>query len=323
MSKIRIAIDGSGGDFAPQCVIEALKKISINDQITYTIFCTPEHAKCYENAQIEAQICDNPLQTIIQSVKEKAHLACVSAGNTIFYVIEALRNLDKIDGIKRPALVTSSPSYPKDKILVDLGANLTCSDQDLAIFAIMGSVYAKIIGKIDHPKVSFLNIGSESIKGPIYIRQARQLYNQTFRDNADFIESDELFSKNCDVVVMDGYSGNILIKFAAGLSRFFFKSAKEVAHKNLLNKIRGFIAKPLFKQLSSLKADKHNTALLMGVKGAVIKAHGNSNASAFAASVMYAVDICLHQENIEREVEKKAQLFNTISKDNNTAMNAS
>lgn len=344
---LSIAIDGSGGDKAPLFIIDTLLNISNNsikncakevdlknehDQINsysyndsayktvhfnnnesflvnWHIYCTKEHLHFYQKAGINVQVCDNPMNFAIEDVKNGNAKACISAGNTTHYAIEVLRNLERVTGIKRPALVTTAPSKPRDKVLVDVGANLQCNEYELAMFGVMGAIYAQIIHKIPNPKISFLNIGTEELKGPSYIRGARKLYEQTFNETAVFIEADEVFSSDVDVITMDGYTGNMLIKFAAGLSKFFFKSVVNIAKSSFFNKLRGLVAKPLFKQLSSLQASKHNTAVLMGVKGIVIKAHGNSDSEAFKHSLEYAVQMCEKYDFILTQLEKKAALL--------------
>lgn len=306
---ITIAIDGEGGDHASKTVFEALT-LTYNQwsNVLLKVFCYQENANIFKQIpNLEVIICPtnengtSTMQAAIHAVKNKEAQACVSAGNTIFYLLESLKTLDKLHLIRRPALISSIPSEPRDKVLVDIGANLQASAMEMAMFAVMGKTYAKYILKRENPKVSFLNVGSETIKGPLYIREAKSLYNQIIKDDidqtdiaieADFIEGDQVFSHDTDIVVMDGFTGNILLKFAEGLAKFFFRKVKENAYRSFKNRIAALFAKPLFKGLSHLNPEKYNSAILMGVDGLVVKAHGNSNGVAFASSIKYAVEMC-------------------------------
>lgn len=317
MSHLIIAVDGEGGDFAPQSVAQGLylakKKYP---QVQWKVYCYQENVKLFEKIGVNMIVCESEgnesngtMQAIIKAVKNKEAHACVSAGNTTFYFIEAIKHLNKLPLIKRPALISSMPSKPKDKVIIDIGANLQCSAFDMAMFAIMGRIYAKQMFDRQKPKVSFLNIGSEPNKGPAYIREARTIYNQIFNENtgdmqADFIEGDELFSKDIDVIVMDGFTGNVLIKFAAGFSKFLFGSLKAAAKKSLINMFYGLFAKRLLKDMKDLDHHNHNSGILMGLDGLVIKGHGNSNGLAFASTLCYAVKMANQQEEIINKLKE-------------------
>lgn len=292
---MRIAIDGHGGDLGNGMILEALRVLLDSNaemckEVEFTVFCrSAELFPGFKTVEIVDATDQQILYHIVKAVAEKKYDCCVSAGETGFYMLQAIKYSRRI--VKRPVLVSSMPSLPRYKILLDMGANLTCTEVDLVRFAILGRCYAKIVGNIERPKVSFLNIGLEDSKGPIYIREALSRYNQCFAtEQADFIEGDGLFEQDTDVVVMDGYTGNVLIKFAAGLSRFFFRNAKSIARNSPLY---GLMAKPLFKKLyTQLNANEHNSAIMMGLEDLIIKAHGNSNVSAFVSTLKYAINAC-------------------------------
>lgn len=317
MKNIIIAIDGEGGDNAPLMIAQSLSlAVKHFKNVKWEVYCYQENAELFKKAGVQPNICEKgfgetstTMQAIVKAVKEKQVHACVSAGNTIFYFMEAIKQLSKLPLIKRPALITSMPSKPKDKVIIDIGANLQCSAFDMAMFAVMGRIYAENLFGRENPKVSFLNIGSESIKGPAFIREARFLYNQIFNEKtgaieADFIEGDEIFTKDIDVVVMDGFTGNILIKFAKGISKFLFNALKNTAKKSVINMIYGLFAKRLLKGMRELDHNNHNSAILMGIDGLVIKAQGSSSAQAFASTLSYAVKMATEHEDICKKLKE-------------------
>lgn len=347
VGSVRVGIDGQGGDNSPDMIIEALKRIEIErgaknsvesnegaqerdadkldlnswNGVEFIVFCYPENEKKFESIGCVSKVivCEkeqenarvtSTMDALINYAKDENNQldACVSAGNTGMYMALSYKRFGMSDFIKRPALVSVMPSNPRDKVFLDLGANLQYTERDLVGFAIMGAVYAKHVLGYAKPKVSLLNIGSEDFKGPSQIRQAREICEKLAAKNVGFectgfIEGDEIFHADTDVVVTDGFTGNVLLKFAEGLSRFFFSSIKAATKLSWRHKIAGLFTKFLVKSTSKLDPSNHNSATMMGLKKFVVKGHGNSSAKSFYSTIKYASRLAQKHELMTKEID--------------------
>lgn len=264
-----IAIDGTGGDLGHVPILQALT--TLKSQANWIIFCKdPAHFPNYNTI-----VCEDAITAMFNHQFD----ACISAGDTGKYLLTALRSCKRL--VRRTPLVSIAPSIHGDKVLLDMGANISCTAEDLLHFAALGKAYAQALDIGD--KVGFLNIGTEEHKGPGFIRDARALYETHFGPSM-FIEPDQLFVTTCDVIVMDGYAGNLVIKAGAGVGQYI----KQILHNQpIWSKL---LAYPLLRSLKqSMNTAKHNTAVLMGLDRLVVKAHGNSTAEAFEHSLKYTL----------------------------------
>ena len=233
---------------------------------------------------------DSSMRVAINLVKENLAQACVSAGNTGALMAIARFVLKTIPGIDRPAIVSSFPTRGKSIFMLDLGANVDSSAEQLLQFALMGSVLASAVGNITHPQVCLLNIGEEDIKGNEQVKASAQLLSNFSSINyAGFIEGDEIFNGTTDVVVCDGFVGNVALKTSEGTAIFIGRLLKEAYNQNWLTKFVGLLSLPILKRvIKRINPDFYNGATLIGLKGIVIKSHGSAKAAAFTQAITKA-----------------------------------
>lgn len=256
---------------------------------------------------------DSSMRVAINLVKEGKADACVSAGNTGALMVTARFVLKTLPGIDRPAIISTFPTQNphKNVRLLDLGANVDSSAQHLVQFAVMGSVLASALDNIANPKVYLLNIGEEEIKGNEQVKQTAQLLTDTNLVNfAGYLEGDAIHHGDADVVVTDGFVGNVTLKTTEGVAMFISGLLKQAFMRNGLTKIIGLMAKPVLKSaLKRIDPAQYNGATFIGLQGTVIKSHGGANIKAFAHAIEEA--IAGAEKNIpERIRHKVAQLLN-------------
>ncbi len=215
--------------------------------------------------------------------------AFVSAGNTGALLAGSLLKVGRIKGISRPALTTIYPTMNGASVLVDAGANAECKPRNLIEFAYMGSLYAEKVIGIENPKVALVNIGAEETKGtPLYI-ETHQLLKQTELNFVGNVEGRDVPSGKVDVIVADGFTGNIILKLTEGVAMSIVSGLKVQIMKNFVGKLGGLLLK---KNLSAFKKmldyTEYGGAPLLGINGLVVKAHGSSNAKAFKNAIKYA-----------------------------------
>jgi glycerol-3-phosphate acyltransferase PlsX len=236
---------------------------------------------------------DSSMRVAINLVKEGRAQACVSAGNTGALMATARFVLKTLPGIDRPAIISTFPTTngSKSMRMLDLGANVDSSAENLFQFAVMGSVLASAVDNIDKPKVCLLNIGEEDIKGNEQVKRAAQLLSNTSSLNyAGYIEGDELYKGNADVIVCDGFVGNVALKTTEGVAVFIGKLIKNAFYQNALTRLAGLIALPVLKSLTKrIDPDRYNGASFIGLQGIVIKSHGGASAHAFAYAIEEAM----------------------------------
>jgi glycerol-3-phosphate acyltransferase PlsX len=228
--------------------------------------------------------------------------ACVSAGNTGALLSMAYYVLKTLPGIDRPALITLVPTINNGKVyLLDLGANINCDSEVLFQYAVMGSVLAEQIANIKQPKVALLNVGSEEIKGNDQVKHTASLLTDSQNINyIGYVEGHDIFSQKADVIVTDGFVGNIALKSWEGLVNFVIQEVKKASQHSWLSKIVAKIAMPLFRSIYvRMKPDQYNGASLIGLRGIVVKSHGNASSEAF----LYAIREAIQQ--VEMQVPDK------------------
>ncbi len=222
-------------------------------------------------------------------VAEARATACVSAGNSGATLAAALFTVGRVHGIDRPAIGTDLPSARGTTFLLDAGANADCRPEWLLQFAVMGNVYARHMLGVAEPRIGLLSNGEEAEKGSQLVQQAHRLLRESSLSFVGNVEGSGLLGATCDVVVTDGFTGNVALKTAEGVAEFLFHSISEEARKSLLGRAGGALLKPRLRPLRD-RADYRKTggALLLGVAGEVVIAHGRSDSEAMANAVRLA-----------------------------------
>jgi len=257
---------------------------------------------------------DSSMRVAINLVKDNKADACVSAGNTGALMATARFVLKMLPGIDRPAIISPIPTVKSNKSvrMLDLGANVDSTPENLFQFAIMGSVLASAIDNIETPKVCLLNIGKEDIKGNELVKQASILLSGSQLINyVGYVEGDHIYDGEVDVVVCDGFVGNVALKTSEGVVALFGKLLKSAFNKNLLTRFVAVLALPILKSLKKhIDPDRYNGASLIGLQGIVVKSHGSAKQRAFS----YAIESAMMQveknilQRISTEVEQLLKL---------------
>jgi glycerol-3-phosphate acyltransferase PlsX len=233
---------------------------------------------------------NSSMRVAINLVESGEASACVSAGNTGALLATARFVLGMVPGIDRPAIVSALPSTGGYTVMLDLGANPDCNDDHLVQFAVMGSVIASDLHGIEHPRVGLLNVGEEDIKGTEEIKAAHKRLTGSAINYVGFVEGDKIFSGAVDVVVTDGFTGNVSLKTMEGLAKFISGAMKEEFTRNTVRKIGALAAAPTLKALKArLDPRAYNGASMVGLQGVVIKSHGGADRMSFANAVRVAV----------------------------------
>jgi len=244
---------------------------------------------------------DSSMRVAINLIKDGTAQACVSAGNTGALMAIARFVLKMLPGIDRPAIMFPLPSLAGITYVLDLGANVDCSAQHLFQFAVMGSILVNAVDNKDNPSVGLLNIGAEAIKGTEQIKQAALLLSANKNINYfGFVEGNDIYKGTTDIVVCDGFVGNVALKTSEGLAHMMLHLAKQEFTKNWYSKFAAFVARPVLQALfSRFNPNNYNGGSLLGLRGVVIKSHGGATAAAFAAAIHVAV------KEVEKQVPTK------------------
>ena len=311
---ITIAVDAMGGDNAPQKIIDGIelhqkkskdifykifgdrnliepliKKKSIDNSF-FELVHTEEKIKSEDSAFTAAKRGKKTSMWLaIESVKNNLSDIVISAGNTGALLVIAKLNLKMIENIDKPALSGLWPSKKGMSVVLDLGANIECSDKNLIDFAIMGSSLLKSLFPEEKAKVALLNIGSEEVKGNEIIKETYQKLNQIVNEEFEFkgfIEGSHIMDGNVNVVVADGFTGNVALKTAEGTANFITSELKEAMTSSILGKIGSIISiNNLKKFKKKLDPRLYNGAILLGLDSPVIKSHGGTDFIGFANSL--------------------------------------
>lgn len=267
---------------------------------------------------------DSSMRVAINLVKEGRAQACVSAGNTGALMATARFVLKTLPGIDRPAIISTFPTMRPNKNMrmLDLGANVDSSAEHLVQFAVMGSVLASHVDNISNPKIYLLNIGEEEIKGNEQVkRTATLLSGLSSIHYAGYIEGDAIYQGDADVVVCDGFVGNVTLKTTEGVALFISKMMKEAFMRNIFSKMIGLLAKPILKSfIKRIDPARYNGATFIGLQGTVIKSHGGAKAIGFARAIEEAM-IGVEKDipgRIRDEVAKLLDVFKDSANDENS-----
>lgn len=311
---IHIAIDAMGGDNAPQVVVEgAMQAIQSHASLQITLvgdkkkirpFLTNDEriTIIHTDEMIEAD--DEPTRAVrrkknasvvlmAKEVKEKRADACISAGNTGALVVAGLFGVGRMKGIERPALAPTLPTNNKRGfLLLDAGANVEATGENLLQYGIMGSIYCEKVRKIERPRVGLLNVGTEDGKGNKRTKEAFQLLSEAPINFIGNVESRDLLDGVADVVVADGFSGNITLKAIEGTAMHVMKLLKNTLTSSLKTKlVASLIKSDLMKLKEELDYPEYGGAALFGLNAPVIKSHGSSNDRAIYHTIMQACDM--------------------------------
>ncbi|UZJ61941.1 phosphate acyltransferase PlsX [Pseudomonas sp. KU26590] len=332
MSAPVIAIDAMGGDFGPRNIVQAsiacllatpslhltlvgqaslleelIARHSGVDRSRLHVVHASEIITMDERpSQALRGKPDSSMRVALGLLSEgKAH-ACVSAGNTGALMALSRFVLKTLPGIDRPAMVAAIPTQRGYCQLLDLGANVDCTAGQLYQFAVMGSVAAETLGVV-RPRVALLNVGTEDIKGNQQVKLAASLLQAAPGLNyIGFVEGDGLYRGEADVVVCDGFVGNVLLKSSEGLALMIGERIERLFRRNVLSRVVGLMARPV---LGRLKADlapaRHNGASFLGLQGIVVKSHGSADAQGFQSAIQRAlIEI---QENLPQRLRGRLE----------------
>jgi glycerol-3-phosphate acyltransferase PlsX len=314
--KVTIALDVMGGDRGPEVVIPAaLATMERDDSVKLILVGLPSVLADVEQsakgrfgsrlgfrAATEVVLMDEPpadalrhkkdssLRVAITLVKEGEADACVSAGNTGALMATARYVLKMLPGIDRPAIISAVPGITGPTFMLDIGANVGCTAEHLRQFALMGSVVAADILEIEAPKVGLLNIGQEDIKGNEVVREAGILLAQSNLNYQGFVEGNDIFQADIDVVVSDGFVGNVAIKTMEGVASLVSAFLRQEFQRTGLRKVQGLAANSALMALKRrLDPRRYNGASLVGLNGVVLKSHGGADQIAFETAVNTAI----------------------------------
>ena len=313
---MRIAVDAMGGDHAPQAIVEGallaaqaltgLHIVLVGDESKIKSFI---HGSCPSNIEIvhTTEVIEpnekEPVKAVrrkkdasmviaLQMVRDKQVDAVISAGNTGAFMSGGVFHTKRIEGIERPALAPILPSLGGSGTLVlDVGANMDAKPEHLLQYAVMGNIYARSVMGVTDPKIGLLNVGTEELKGNELTKEAFHLLEKANLNFIGNVEARDVPYGACDVLVCDGFSGNILLKSLEGMAEAVFQILKQEMTATVMSKLGAMLLKPGLKNIKK-KMDymEYGGAPLMGLQGTCIKAHGSSNALAIKYAILQAVN---------------------------------
>lgn len=312
---MKIIVDAMGGDKAPHAVVSGCVE-AVLEKTGFTVILVGQKEKIeillknytYPNERIQIEDArqiiesddiptkafkekqDSSMVKGIMLIKQKAGDVFLSAGNTGALMTCSLLTLGRIRGIDRPALSFYFPGKKGPVLIMDAGANTVCKPENLMQFGVMGSIYMREVLGIEKPRVGLLNVGTENQKGNENIKQAYQLLEESGTHFIGNVEGRDIPDSTADVIVCDGFVGNILLKFSEGVASFFVDSLKKIYGMNFLTKI-SFLAirKPFKAFFKKIDYKEHGGVPLLGISGKVMKAHGSSDNRAIKNAVLKAV----------------------------------
>jgi phosphate acyltransferase len=331
-----ISVDAMGGDHGPTVVVPGVELAAQRfggrdvrfllhgDEAALQIELEKApHAKAVSTVRHTAQVIgmdEKPAQALrrgkgsslwnaIEAIRAGEAHAAVSAGNTGALMAVGKLILRTIDGLDRPAIVASWPTMRGVTAVLDVGANVTSEAEQLVEFAILGEAFHRAVHHTERPTVGLLNVGSEDIKGHEEVREAHKLLREIGLDldYRGFVEGDGIAKGTVDVVVTDGFTGNIALKTAEGMARFFGTLLRETLTSDVRAKAGALIARPALQRMRSrMDPSSVNGGPLLGLKGLVVKSHGGTDARGFANAVSVAVDLAAsdYSAEVERNLKR-------------------
>ena len=316
---ITVAVDGMGGDSAPEIVIGGIEATCHADsKVKFLLFGNKEKiGPLLSRTHYAQELCelihtdeevtndDKPtfarrnrtkssMRLAIDAVKEHKADAVISAGNTGALMAMATIVLKTLPGISRPAIASSFPTQAGDSVMLDLGANVECDSNNLVQFAVMGEVYARNELGLSQPSVGILNVGVEGLKGNDSVRDAAAILKNSNLplEFYGFIEGDDIGKGTVDVIVTDGFTGNIALKTAEGTAQMIAYFLKDALKSSILSKAGALLARPAIEKVRShFDPRRYNGALLLGLNGICVKSHGGTDEVGFAHAIQVGVNL--------------------------------
>ena len=316
---ITVAVDGMGGDSAPEVVIGGIEATCHADsKVKFLLFGNKEKIDpLLSRTHYAQELCelihtdeevtndDKPtfalrnrtkssMRLAIDAVKEHKADAVISAGNTGALMAMATIVLKTLPGISRPAIASSFPTQAGDSVMLDLGANVECDSNNLVQFAVMGEVYARNELGLSQPSVGILNVGVEGLKGNDSVRDAAAILKNSNLplEFYGFIEGDDIGKGTVDVIVTDGFTGNIALKTAEGTAQMIAFFLKDALKSSILSKAGAMLARPAIEKVRShFDPRRYNGALLLGLNGICVKSHGGTDEVGFAHAIQVGVNL--------------------------------
>ncbi|MGI9304394.1 MAG: phosphate acyltransferase PlsX [Gammaproteobacteria bacterium] len=312
---ITIALDAMGGDHGAEVIVPAaLAALERYDDIALVLVGDFDRLNAHLNAtnkarSVRLQVAhasetvdmdeppaqalrmkkDSSMRVAIDQVRKGKADACVSAGNTGALMAIARFVLKTLPGIDRPAICTAIPSIRGHTHMLDLGANVDCKAEHLFQFAVMGSVLVSAVDDVAEPRVGLLNVGQEAIKGNDQVREAGRLLEGSSLNYIGHVEGDDIYCGDVDVVVCDGFVGNVALKTSEGVAQMVSHYASQEFRRNLITRLGGLFAMPVLKAFRRrIDPRQYNGASLLGLQGIVIKSHGGADEVAFENAIRIA-----------------------------------
>jgi len=312
---VTIALDAMGGDHGPSVTVPAavsvlakhpdLRLIMVGRQEVLAPLLA-RHAKFGERLKLQHASeevgsdelpslalrgkKDSSMRVAINLVKSGEADACVSAGNTGALMATARFVLKTVNGIDRPAICALIPSHGGHTHMLDLGANADCTPEQLFQFGVMGAALASAVYSIKQPRVGLLNIGEEEIKGNEKVKEAAKLLTESHLNYIGFVEGNDIFSRDVDVVVTDGFVGNVSLKTMEGLAKMISQIIREEFRRTAMTRFLAFVALPVLHAIRRrLDPRNYNGASLLGLRGVVVKSHGGTDSVGFASAIRIAI----------------------------------
>jgi glycerol-3-phosphate acyltransferase PlsX len=310
---MRVAIDAFGGDFGPEPIIEGvikalkekeftpylvgdekvLKKLlpkNLHEKVRFIN--SEDYIKMNENATEALKRKESTIYKSIELLRNKEVDAVVSAGHSGATMSLATLRIGRIKGIRRPAIITFMPTIKKEyAFLLDAGANVDCDAHNLYQFGLMGEVYAKVVLNKENVKLGLLSNGEEESKGNTITKEAFKMLKENFPNFVGNVEGGDIFKGEVDVIITDGFIGNIVLKTSEGAADIISKLIKEeIKNSGILQKIGALLLKPVFRGLKkAIDYAEYGGAPLLGINGCVIIAHGKSNSKAIKNAIFQAI----------------------------------
>ncbi|MGL4426324.1 MAG: phosphate acyltransferase PlsX [Alphaproteobacteria bacterium] len=315
--SLLLAIDGMGGDKAPEMVVDGLalasrrhpgvrfmlfgpqqrlqelvsKHASLQDSV---IFLDTDEVVTPEMKPSSAvrSLKRSSMRLAIEAVRDGQAQGVVSAGNTGAYLALSKLILKTLPGIDRPAIVSQIPTSRGESIMLDLGANLICTAENLVDFALMGEAFARHVLHLPHPTVGLLNVGAEDMKGHALLQETASRLKAHSAAFYGFVEGDDISKGTVDVIVTDGFTGNVALKTGEGMIRLLFDAFRLGFASSWVSKLAYFFARPLLRDIKE-KFDprRYNGAIWLGLNGVAVKSHGGTDALGFACAVGMTIEM--------------------------------
>jgi len=329
---ITLAVDAMGGDHGPKVTIPAsINALSKYDQLHIILVGDKEliqkelQKNKYTSTRLSIQHAsevvemdespqsalknkkDSSMRIAINLIKEEKAQACVSAGNTGALMATARYVLKMLPGIDRPAIASSLPSQKGTTYMLDLGANTDCTAEHLLQFGVMGAMLVSSVTGNPKPSVGLLNIGSEDIKGNEIVKEAGELLRRSHLNFYGNVEGNDIFKGTTDVVVCDGFVGNVALKTAEGIAQLMGRFLTQEFKRNWITKLMAFVSLLVLNRFKKrLDPRRYNGASFLGLKGIVVKSHGGADSYSFFFAIQTAIEES--KNNVLEKIQKQLEL---------------